>query len=47
MERRDAQDDDLPDGTRSPSAFQAAEIVGDKKYVPDGAEDDLVGDMVE
>lgn len=47
VERRDTQDDELPNGTRSPSAFQAAEIVGDKKYVPDGAEDDLVGDMVE
>ncbi|OXC66137.1 hypothetical protein AYX13_05052 [Cryptococcus neoformans] len=47
VERRDTQEEELPEGTRSPSAFQAAEIVGDKKYVPDGAEDDLVGDMVE
>lgn len=47
MKRRDTQEEELPEGTRSPSAFQAAEIVGDKKYVPDGAEDDLVGDMVE
>ncbi|WVO15901.1 hypothetical protein L204_103566 [Cryptococcus depauperatus] len=33
--------------SRSRSAFRAADVVGDKQYVPDGTEDDLVADVVE